>query len=284
MRTSVVVVIAACALVACRQEKKGTVIARVGAAELTMEDARAHIDTTQGAIGFRLHEYASSWINAELIYQEAARRGVENTPDFQQELADVKRQLANERYLEDVIYTESGIVSDDIMVEYYRHHRAEFLVRDNMIKLRLMVCSSREQASRFAGKVVQTGNWDEAVRLFRSDSTAPVGATSELPAQYYSQQTLYPPALWKVAAALAMNEVSFPVRAGDKYYVLQPVAAVQQGKPADYELVRDEVRQRVDIERRRMTYENLLGTLRKRYAVELFIGSGTLPDTSQVHE
>lgn len=259
-------------------------IARVGDAELTIEDARTHVDTTRGAMEFRLHEYASSWINAELIYQEAIRRGVENTPDFQHQLTDVRRQLANERYLEEVIYAESGVITDDVMAEYYKNHRAEFLVHENMIKLHLMVCSSREQASLFAGKVVQSGNWDEAVKLFRSDTVSMAVATGELPPQYYSQQTLYPPELWKVAAALALNEVSFPVRAAGRYFVLQPVAAVQQGNPADYELVRDEVRQRVEIERRRMTYENLLGTLRKRYNVELLIGSGALPDTSQVHE
>ena len=284
MRPLVSMFITALIIYSCAPEKKGTVIARVGTAELTLEDARPHIDSSRGAIDFQLHEYASLWINDELIYQAASQRGIDRMPEFRQQIAEVGRQLANQRYLEDIIYADAYAIRDEVIVDYYKNHHDEFLVREDMIKLNIMACSSREQASAFAASVVQIGNWSLAVKFFRPDSGVPAGTADELPQQYYSQHTLFPPELWKVAGALGMNEVSFPIKAAGKYFVLQPVSFIQQGKPADYELVHDEVRQRVEIERRRLLYENLLGTLRKRYAVELLIGSGTHPDSSQYHE
>jgi hypothetical protein len=64
MRIPVLFLIGVAVLASCSQEKKGTVIARVGTAELTLEDARAHIDTAQGGTDVRLHRYAQSWVNA----------------------------------------------------------------------------------------------------------------------------------------------------------------------------------------------------------------------------
>jgi hypothetical protein len=80
-------------LASCAREPSKTVIARVGDAELTLEQALAHIDTTRGAIGFQLREYASTWTTTELLYREAQRAGIEKSPEFQQQFEDVRRQL-----------------------------------------------------------------------------------------------------------------------------------------------------------------------------------------------
>ena len=281
MKLSFVVACLALVCGACKQEPKGTVIARVGDAELTLENARTHIDSSRGAAGFQLREYAANWTTTELLYREATRLGIDNTPELQQQLADVRRQLVTERYLATILTGNADDITEDSAKAYFLSHGKEFLVRENMIKLHIMTSPSREQAGSFSASVVQKGSWANAVKAFFPDSARPRGLNNKIPPQYYTQSTLYPPELWKVASSLGVNEVSFPVRSGESYYVLQLLNTAQQGKPADYEIVRDEVRQRIIIERKRKEYADLLGTLRSRYTVELLLSGAAPPDSTQ---
>jgi parvulin-like peptidyl-prolyl isomerase len=172
------------------------------------------------------------------------------------------------------------------MKAYYEAHAKEFLFRENMLKLHIMICARREQASNFAASVVQKASWSAAAKEVTGDSSDDQSPYSDVAPRYYSQSTLYPLELWRAAASLGVNEVSFPVRSADRYYVLQLLATAQQGRQAEYEIVEDEVRQRILIERRRKEYAELLGTLRRRYAVEILL-NGTLDnDTLQgsIHE
>jgi hypothetical protein len=265
----------------CAREPKKTVIARVGDAELTLERAMTHIDTTRGAIGVQLRAYATTWATTEVLYREAQRAGIESSPEFQQQLDDVRRQLVTERYLSTALAESSKFVGPDSMKSYYAAHAKEFLLRENMLKLNIMICATREQATNFAARVVQRSSWSTAAKEVTGDSSGERGPYSDLSPRYYSQSTLYPVELWRVATSLGANEVSFPVHSADRYYVLQLLATAQQGKQAEYEIVEDEVRQRILVEQRRKEYADLLGTLRGRYAVEILL-NGTVPtDTLQ---
>jgi len=262
------------------------VIARVGDSELTLDQAMAHIDTTRGAIGVQLREYALTWTTTELLYREAQRAGIETSPEFQQQFENVRRQLVTERYLATALAESSKLVDADSMKAYYDAHAKEFLLRENMLKLHIMICATREQASNFAAKVVQKASWSAAAKEVTGDSSGDQGPFSDVSPRYYSQSTMYPVELWRVAASLSANEVSFPVRSADRYYVLQLLATAQQGRQAEYEIVEDEVRQRMLIERRRKEYADLLGTLHGRYAVEILLDGTMANDTLQgsIHE
>jgi len=259
----------------CRQQNTGTVIARAGDSQLTLEEAKAHIDTSGSSFNWQLRNYVAHWINTELLYQEAKRKGIENSENFLQQLDEAKRQLASQKYLDEKIYNDTSGIDAQAMQEYFRTHASEFYVKDNVIKLNIAAFSSRERASAFAAMVSRGTSWHDAVDALLHDTTLLAGIVTNTTGSYYTQRTLYPSELWKVASALGENDVSFPVKTENQYWVLQPLVILQQGKPADFELARDEVRQRLLIEQRRQHYDELLGTLRKRYNVEIFLRTAT---------
>jgi len=262
----------------CREQRPQTVIARVGSAELTLEEATSHLDTVQGSFQQSLHRYVSNWVNAELLYQEAKRRGLEDSEQLYRQLSEVKRQLVNQAFLEKFLYSDTVEIHEQTLREYYHEHSSEFLHRDDMIKLNLITFNNRERASSFAAKVSQGMTWETALEKSLDDTSIVSAITN----QYYTQHVLFPPELWKVAAALIINEVSFPIKTASGYVVLQPRSKVRRGEQAEFDLVRDEVRQRFLLEKRRQRYEELLGTLRKQYTVEVMIGPMTPSDTTQL--
>lgn len=270
----------------CRHEEKGesVIVARVGDGTLTLEEAKAHIDTSRSPVAGELEKYVSHWVNAELVYQEARRQGIESSDQFIRQVQDVRKQLASEEFLNRMIYAGSDTVGEQGLRAFHSQHASEFQVHQDMIKANVLIMKSRELASRFAATVSQGMQWKIAVDYILRDSVLSPGILLVATEKYYTQQTLFTPELWKVASALGPNEVSFPLKAPGGYFVLQSLAKIRQGSIADFDLARDEIRQRLLMEKRRQRYEELLGTLRARYNVQIVLPSQRSPDSLQNHE
>ena len=267
----------------CQRKTSGTVIARVGDSELTLEEARKDIDTANGMFEHNLREYVSHWVDMELLHKEAQRRGIEQSEKFTHQLREIRKQLANNNLLEEQIYADSSEPVERTLLEYYQNHASEFFVREDMVKLNLIIFSKRDQASLFAAAVSRGTPWKIAVENVMQDTSMVVDVLTSAIEQYYTQPLIYPPELWKIVNTVPTNEISFPVRTTSGYAVVQPLAFIGKGKQAEYEFARDEVRERVRVEKRRKSYNELLTDLRRRYTVEILSNLGNRPDTTQEH-
>jgi len=263
----------------CQHRKTGTVIARVGSAELTMEEARAYIDTARSSSAAQLRRYVAHWVNEELLSQEAADKGFEKREDIQDQLRTARRQFLAQAFLQQQLSRDSASLAPQDLAAYYKLHSAEFFVREDMVRLNLLTFSTRERASSFAATVTRGASWGTALDQILRDSIASKFVITGVSGKVYSQHILYPSELWKVARSLGTNEISFPISTESGYAVLQVLASYQRGTPAPYELVQDEIRERVLLERRQKVYNDLLGTLRSKYNVELLIGTGSSDTT-----
>jgi hypothetical protein len=88
---------------------------------------------------------------------------------------------------------------------------------------------------------------------------------------YYSQSTLLPAELWRVAAVSVKPEPSFPIRTNEGSYILIVWKFSRQGQVADLAYVENDVRSRLTIERRRRTLTTLVETLRSKHTVEYLL-------------
>ncbi len=268
------------ALFGCRQKENRTVIARVGRSELTLEDVKSRLDTTQGLTTDQVQRYLARWVSDELLFQEARRRGLDRSDEIDRQMIDVQRQLAVHNYLDRTLQADSTALTDQAMHAYYDQHAPEFVVQEDMVKLNLAAFSSREQASAFAAFVSQGKTWDTVFQSAMRDTGVSSKIIAHSAGQMFTAHTLYPSELWRVVGTLNPGDVSFPVKTALGYYVLQPVAVMKKGKIADFDLARDDVLQRLLIDQRRKNYDNLIGTLRKRYTVEILLGPTRQIDTT----
>lgn len=247
------------------------VIARVGNAILTREDAKAYVDTTRLPYDDQVRVYAARWVNDELIYQEALRNKIEDEKQFQEQLAQAHRQMAIQRFIEQKLGNDAVSLSEQSMKEYFQNHSQEFVVDDDVLKLNLITFNTRERANSFAG-AVQTGtSWSSAVSMVNRDSQTVSDIVSSATDVFYTERTLYPIDLWRVASSLSPGEISFPVKTSIGYSILQVLSVAKRGSPAEYAIVRNEVRERYFIEQRQRRFDELLKKLRQQYNVEISI-------------
>jgi len=271
----------------CRTQtgtNRSRILARVGDATLTIEEAKLHIDTTLGGVDAQLRSYVSSWVNTELMYLEARRLGIDRSEMYEERLADATRQLAGQVLLDRTIYDESLTVSAETLHSYYTAHATEFFIHDDIAKLNIATFNGRERASEFAGKISQGATWNAAASEHRKDTTGGSAILSSAAGVYYTARSLFPQELWKVVQGLDLNEVSFPIKTPAGFAVVQLLGRFKQGAQATFELAHDEVRQRVLLEHRRQQFTQLLETLRQRYAVQLFVDSPNTSDSARTHE
>ena len=280
-------VVSGWSLEGCRPQtgtNRTQIVARVGNAELTLEEAKHHIDTARGGIDTQLRGYVSYWVNTELVYQEAKQLGIDRSEKFEDQLADARRRLAGQLLLDRTVYNDSETANDEALLAYYSAHTSEFFIHDDLMKLNLAAFSSRERAGAFAARIAQGLQWSEAIADLQKDSIAPSGLQSSTIGEYFTAHTLVPQELWKVAQALDRNEVSFPVKVPSGFMIVQLLGSFTRGAPATFELSRDEVRQRFLVEHRRQRYEHLLANLRKKYSVQLLLASPHISDSVRTHE
>ena len=270
-------------LACCHPERNDNIIARVGDATLTLEEARSSLDADLGSSERQLREFVTHWVNTQLIYQEARRQGIQNSAELKRRLLDAERQITTQTFLEQQLYSDTSGIAQSQVREYYDNHASEFIISEDFIKLRLIAFNSRERASRFSTAVSRGTTWKQAQTEIYRDSSALSAVTVTPSEEYYTKQSLSPPELWKVATSLNPNEVSFPVKSSVGFFVIQVLYFVTKGSAGEFELVRGEVYQRMFLENRRRRYEDLLGNLRKRYHVEVMVNANTITDTTRLH-
>ncbi len=254
----------------------------MGSDTLTLEEAVRHIDTTRSDKNIQLRQYVASWINVDLVYQEARRKGIENSASVNRQLEDIRRQLATQSFLEQYVYNDTTAIPDDTLRSYFGNHATEFFIREDVKQLNIALINSREKASAFSATIAQGTPWGAALAAFVKDSSSASTLLSVSTGKYYTVHTIVPQEIWKVTQSLSPGEVSYPVRTAAGYIVVQTVRTFKQGGSSPFDLAKDEIFQRILLDRRRKNYDEFLRTLRNRYPVQVYFSPSI--DSAAHHE
>ena len=246
------------------------VVASVNTSVLTMEMIRSQMDSSQKLTDADLRQYVNRWVTSELLYQEARRKGYDETKEIMEKVAEAKKQLSIAELLEKEVYTlaENSIQPDEID-SYYQSHSSEFALQENLVRLSIAIFNQNDAAVEFRASALGESGWNAAVEKFRNDITK--GMISLTDSLFFSQSSLYPPELWKVASALGTQEVSFPVNTSVGFVVMRSLGQYKKGTPAPFAYSEPEIRSRLTMERRQKKYQEYIQTLRTKHEVQFML-------------
>lgn len=255
-----------------RKDSSQQPLARIDERTLTLEDVRARLDSSRGVTAAQVGEYARRWINDEILYREAVRRGLDNTEQARSQLEEVRRQLAINALLQEEIYSDKlqQSTAEDVS-QYYTAHSKEFTLSADVALVSYVLFRDRDAANAFRTTVLRGTPWRQAIGQVLEDPQQSSQVVARIDTSYYSQNTLLPAELWRVAAASVKPEPSFPIRTDEGSYVLIVWKFGRQGQVADLAYVENEIRSRLTIERRRRALTALVETLRSKHTVELLL-------------
>jgi len=251
-------------------------IARVGNARLTNE---ALLQSGAAQAEHLSLQYVTNWVTNELLYQEALRKGFTETDEVLRQAAEAKRQLAINAYLQKEIYaSDAPDISDDSLSTEFKEHRNEYRLREDVVNLSFAVFVDREPANAFRLKLLHGTSWSDALQGVPPDSNSKQQILRVATREYFTQPMLYPEELWKIAQTLNKEEVSYVVKTSAGYCIAVVHATMKQGDAPDFEYAKEEIKERLTIARRKAEYDELLGTLRKKYDVDVRLDSIETPE------
>jgi hypothetical protein len=253
-----------------KTEESGTVVARVNNTVLTMEKIRADTDPSQQLTPSEVRQYANRWVVDELLFQEAQQRGYDVTEQIKAKVEDARKQLTIADLLEKEVYSiTDGSIRQSEVASYFQSHNSEFLLQENIARLSVAIFSELEPANQFRTAVLGETGWNTGIERFGGDPLK--GLISYTDSTFYTQSSLYPPELWKVAGALGMLEVSFPVQTSVGFVVMRSLGQFKSGTNAPLAYVEPQIRSRLTMELRRQRYQQYIQGLRSKHSVQMMV-------------
>jgi hypothetical protein len=197
---------------------------------------------------------------------------LDNKESVRAQVEEAKRQLAINALLQDEIYTQSSAESTpEEIAQYYSAHNKEFMLPTDVALVSFLLFTDRDAANGFRAVVLRGTPWAQAVRQAMADSKQSSVILARMDSAYYTQSTLLPVELWRVASASPKQGPSFPVHTDQGSYILIVWKLSRQGQIADLAYVEHEIRGRLTIDRRRRALDGFIERLRSNHAVELMV-------------
>lgn len=243
-------------------------VARVNNAVLTQEDLVVTRDSL-GAPTALSKEYVNEWIVTELLFQEAERRGVPDATEFQTQLEKTRKRLAVAALLQQEVYgaVDTAAITTEAIASALKAAGDAYALREDLVQASLVLFRDREAASSFRTTVLRGTSWEESLQRVTTLAQHKIIRTADH--RYFTRTTLYPEELWRLARSLPREEVSFPLKTPEGYYVLRVHQAFRQGELPPMEYVSGEVREHLLMDMRRQKYDDFIRTLRERHTVDI---------------
>ena len=130
------------------------------------------------------------WVNRELLYQEAARLGIDREPEIKRLLENSNRNLLSNELLEREL-SEIAHPSGEVLAQYYEDHKEYFELQTKEYEVRYALFDNRNDALSFRRKVKNNESFSElAVELSKDPSAKNGGSLGVV-----SEESVEP-ALW----------------------------------------------------------------------------------------
>lgn len=168
------------------------------------------------------------YVNGKLLYQEAVKAGVENTPEYKKQLALAKEELARKVYLEQQVKDK---VSDAEVKKVYEDYKKNF--KDGKeIKAKHILVDSDAKAKEVIAKLNKGGNFDKLAKEY-SKEPADLG--------YFTKDVMVPE-FGNAAFAMKKGEHSkTPVKTQFGYHVIE-VEDVRDAKALPFKKVEPQLK------------------------------------------
>ena len=246
-------------------KKEGQVLAEVNNGKITTGDfdrevknlpdyLKAMAETPQGR-----KEMLDTMVIRELILQQAAKDGIDKSPEIEEKLKDLRKRLVVESYLKKKVETESN-VSDEELKKFYEQNKDKFKAGSQLKASHILVKTEKE-AKDILAQIKAGGNFEELAKKNSVDSSAAKGGDLG----WFGQGTMVP-AFEQAASKLKEGEVSDVVKSDFGFHIIKLTGKRAAGvRP--FEEVKEQIKGAVMPSKQQEIFQKIKDELKKNAKV-----------------
>jgi peptidyl-prolyl cis-trans isomerase C len=249
------------------KNKEDVVVAEVNGRQITLADVEGYLQELPPEVGIQVlkdpERFLESFIQTELLFQEAIRRKVDILPAVQRRIRMVRRQILIQELVTRIL-AESKRVTDEELQKYFEANRLRFQ-QEETVRLSHIVLKSEKDASAALAELRQGVPFEEVSRK-RSvfESSRETGGEMGVIRRGELDKNIE-----KVAFSLPIGQVSQPIKTPVGWQIIR-VTDRRPAYEAQFGDVKEDVRERVEEIRIQAEYQRLLERLRRENKVSIF--------------
>jgi peptidyl-prolyl cis-trans isomerase C len=219
-------------------------------------------------------QFLDRWVDITLIAQEAKDKKLDQDPEIQAKIEDIKNAVMAQEFLQREIEGKVKITDDEIET-YYKGHKDEF-TNPESVKARHILLKVPEGADEKAWKEAETKSNDIKKKLENGEDFAELAKKySDDPGSkdrggdlgFFTKGRMVPE-FESAAFSLKPGELSAPVKTNFGYHIIE----VQEKKPASTKTlseVQTQIRQTLQTEKQQKSQDALIEKLKAKYPVKV---------------
>lgn len=277
---AIIAVAAAFLLVSCHKadSDNSPVVAQVGDAKLKLNDVETFLPENSPfkLSRVQIEQFVQSWIESELLYQQALKEGYLKRPEIKKRLKEVERDFLVSVFLEQYV-DKQVYVSDDDIRRYYDENANTFIRKENLYHIKMILLNSYKEANNIRKRILAGEDFSELAKLHSLDKSKANGGDIG----WVSVKDVSP-ALAKVIPTLKIGKLSKPVKSEIGYHLIQLLEVRKKGDVQTLDEVRDIILMRLLASKKQQRYHNLISILQEKAdiatnwdAVETFLQDST---------
>lgn len=226
--------------ISCSEDKKETnQLVKIGESVLTEEDVNNALGEFRNQSRLR-EEYINNWIEKELLFKEALKEGLLDSPEYKTLIEKNSREIAASLLISEYLKENSYEPSADELLEFYEKTKDDFLLSDDTYLFNIVDFGNFESAVKFR-KILVESDWKKAINQFRGDPVM-IKAESDVLMPLHK---IGPVAKYKIVSNLLPGEISIILQTEpDKFTVVQLIDKYGKGLIPPYEIIEDQIKDR----------------------------------------
>ena len=225
-----------------KEEKPLKYVAKVNKSVLMEDDIKSALLEERNK-GIYREEYINNWIQTEILYQEAADKGLLNDKEFKSLLERSKKELASALFIKKLMDEEKIEPTDDEIKEYFNNNKDDFKLADDVYKINEIQFNNYNKAIEFRNSLLET-DWDRTLSQYHTSQSI----IELLPQKLLLKYQIQPITLLRVITTLDINEVSVVLETEPmKFTVVQLLEKFSKDLIPPFDMVKNEVKERLSI-------------------------------------
>jgi peptidyl-prolyl cis-trans isomerase C len=274
--------VAACVLLWGCGGKEEAVLARVNGSELTLDDLYAEIpEYYWGTITQEQKlQFLERWINGELLYQEALRRGLQRSATIKERVRAAEKSILIAELIQQELIERVQITEEETR-EYYLAHQDDFTRKADEVRASQILVATLDEARRIRAEIEAGGDFPRLAQKYSVDPTAEQGGDLG----YFSREDVLQEVA-KAAFSLSPGAISQPVKSEFGYHLITVTDIKKKGSVRSLDLVKEEIigqfTAKKDLEELNLFLEELKGKGRIKQNLELLRWASPPGESSSV--